>query len=86
MTLGLSPEELILRQKEQQRQWRLNHPEKIREFHKKHNSKPETAARKAEWYRQNADTVNEKRRARYKEKRLLEQANRNTSTSDEVTL
>lgn len=73
MTLHLSPEEIIARNKEAQRQWRLNHPERVRGFHKKYNAKPEVSARKTEWARAHRDEINERRREIYRLKRSAAQ-------------
>ncbi len=65
MTLHLTPEELVSRNKEKQRQWRENHPERVRAFHIKHNTKPQVKARKLEWARDNKELINERRRRMY---------------------
>ena len=65
MTLGLSPEEIIARNKEKQRQWRLNKPERIRGFHRKYNQKPEVQERKLQWARENKEAINARRREIY---------------------
>ena len=69
MTLHLSDEEIIARNKEKQKQWRIDHPERMKAFHLKYNHKPGVAARRLEWTRQNKETINERRRRQYRLKR-----------------
>ena len=69
MTLGLSPEEIIARNKAAQKAWRAAHPERMREFHRKNNQKTETKARKAAWAVVNRDVILERARARRAEQR-----------------
>jgi len=73
MTLHLSPEEIIARNKEAQRVWRQNHPDRVKGFHKKYNAKPDVCARKTEWARLHRDEINERRRKIYRQKRSTEQ-------------
>lgn len=68
MTLNLSPKSLIQRNQEKQKQWRLEHPERVKEFHKKYNSRPEVKLRKLEWAREHKNQINQKRREVYKMK------------------
>ena len=70
MTLHLSPEEILARNKAKRKQWRLDHPERVKEFHRKYNEKPGVAERKKEWARANKDYLNAKRRETYRMKRL----------------
>ena len=65
MTLHLSPEELAARAKAQRKAWRLDHPDRMREFYRKHAAKPEVKIRKLQWARDNKDTINAQRRAKY---------------------
>ena len=69
MTLHLSPEEIVARNRAKQKQWRLDHPERVREFHKRYNAKPEVSARKTQWAREHRDVINKRRRDLYKSKR-----------------
>ena len=69
MTLGLSPTSLIERNKQKQREWRLSHPERVKEFHTKYNAKDSVKARKLEWARNNKESINMRRRNQYKLKR-----------------
>ena len=80
MTLHLSPEEIIARNKAKQRQWRIDHPERVREFHKKHNAKPEVSARKTEWARQHRDEINARRREVYRRQREVAAQNAEAPT------
>ena len=66
MTLHLPPEEIIARNKAKQKQWRIDHPERIKSFHNKYNSKPETRERKAAWAREHRDEINARRREIYR--------------------
>ena len=68
MTLHITPEEIILRNKAKQKQWRIDHPERILDFHRKYNAKPEVSARKTEWARAHRDEINERRRLQYQQK------------------
>ena len=66
MTLGLSPTSLLQRNKQKQKEWRLNHPERIKEFHTKYNAKDCVKERKLEWARKNKDIINARRREQYR--------------------
>ena len=68
MTLHITPEEIIIRNKAKQKQWRLDHPERVLEFHKKYNAKPDVTARKTEWARAHENEINMRRRATYYQK------------------
>jgi hypothetical protein len=65
MTLNLTAEEIITRNKAKQNQWRIDHPERVRAFHRKYNSKEEVLERKREWSRANRERINAKRRETY---------------------
>ena len=69
MTLHLSPEELIARNKAKQKQWRIDHPERVKQFNAKYNAKPDVSARKADWAREHKEAVNARRREIYRLKR-----------------
>jgi len=69
MTLHLPPEEIIARNKAKQKQWRIDHPDRIKEFHKKYNAKPQVSARKTEWAREHRDQINTRRREIYRRQR-----------------
>ena len=69
MTLHLPPDEIIARNKAKQKQWRLDHPDRILDFHRKYNAKPAVSARKTEWARNHKDAINERRRLQYHQKR-----------------
>ena len=73
MTLHISPEEIILRNKAKQKQWRIDHPERILDFHRKYNAKPEVSARKTKWARAHRDEINERRRLQYQQKQAAAQ-------------
>jgi hypothetical protein len=83
MTLHLTPEELMARNKEKQRQWRESHPDRVRAFHIKHNTKPQVKARKLDWARENKDLINERRRRIYhdRKKQAKEAAEKRQETS-----
>ena len=69
MTLHLPPEEIIARNKAKQKQWRIDHPHRIKAFHRKYNAKPEVSARKTQWARDHRDEINARRREIYRIKR-----------------
>ena len=69
MTLHLSPEEIIARNKAKQRQWRIDHPDRVKQFNAKYNAKPEVTIRKAVWAREHKDEINTRRREIYRLKR-----------------
>ena len=73
MTLHLPPEEIIARNKAKQKQWRIDHPDRIKAFHVKYNQKPEVKTRKLVWAQENRDSINERRRRVYRLKRRIEQ-------------
>ena len=53
MTLGLSPEELRLRQRVQIKQWREEHPAMVRAYNLAYEKKAETKLRRAQWHAAN---------------------------------
>ena len=69
MTLHLSAEELIIRHKAQQKAWREAHPEKLREYHLKHQQSSGGKARRREWAMRNREHINKRRRALYAERK-----------------
>ena len=69
MTLHLPPEEIIARNKAKQKQWRIDHPDRIKGFHAKYNSKPETKERKAAWAREHRELINARRRDIYRQQK-----------------
>ena len=64
----LSAEAILARNRAKQKQWRIDNPEKIKEFHRKYNTKSPVKARKAQWTRDNRDVVNARRRELYRAK------------------
>jgi len=86
MTLHLSPEEILERNKEKQRQWRIDHPERVRAFHCKYNAKPEVALRKSEWAKTNRQIINTRRREVYASRRPKENVGPNQDSTDEQPL
>ena len=69
MTLGLSPEAILERNAEKRRAWRLEHPDRVKAFHKKHNALPHVSSRKTEWARQHREEINNRRREQYAQKK-----------------
>ena len=69
MTLHLSPEEIVARNRAKQKQWRLDHPERVKEFHRRYNAKSEVSARKTQWAREHRDEINKRRREIYQSRR-----------------
>jgi hypothetical protein len=53
MTLGLSPEELRVRQRVQIKQWRDDHPVLVRAYNLAYERKTETKLRRAQWHAAN---------------------------------
>ena len=53
MTLGLSPEELRLRQRVQIKQWREEHPAMVRAYNLAYEKKTESKLRRAQWHAAN---------------------------------
>ena len=78
--MHLPPEEIIARNKAKQKQWRIDHPDRIKAFHRKYNAKPEVSARKTEWAREHRDEINTRRREIYHRQREVAQQNANTPT------
>ena len=72
MTLGLSPEAILERNAEKRRVWRLEHPDRVKAFHRKHNALPHVSNRKTEWARQHRDEINNRRRDQYAQKKVQE--------------
>jgi len=72
MTLGLSPEAILERNAEKRRVWRLEHPDRVKAFHRKHNALPHVSNRKTEWARQHRDEINIRRRDQYAQKKVQE--------------
>ena len=73
MTLHMAPEEIVARNKAKQKQWRIDHPDRILDFHRKYNAKPEVSARKTEWAREHREEINERRRLQYRQKHEITQ-------------
>jgi len=63
----------MARNKTKQKQWRIDHPERILDFHRKYNAKPEVSQRKTEWARTHKDEINERRRLQYQQRRTVMQ-------------
>ncbi len=55
MTLGLSPEELRLRQRVQIKQWCEEHPAMVRAYNLAYEKKTESKLRRAQWHVANRD-------------------------------
>ena len=70
MTLHISQEELAVRVTEQRKNWKQSNPERVKEHQRKHCQKEEVKARKLEWSRNNAETINTQRREAYRLKKL----------------
>jgi hypothetical protein len=66
MTLHMSPESIIARNKAKQKQWRIDHPDRIKDFHRKYNAKPGVIIRKTQWARDHRDEINARRRETYR--------------------
>jgi hypothetical protein len=68
MTLHLSAEELVVRNRQKQREWRAAHPERVRHFYLKYAASGKDKPRKAAWSRDNKERVNLRRRELYRER------------------
>lgn len=66
MTLGLTPEQLVARNRQKQKEWRAKYPDRVKAFHAKYNQKDEVKARKLEWARENKDAINARKRELYR--------------------
>ena len=66
MTLHLSPEELAVRHKAQQKAWREAYPDKVRAYHRKYAAKENVKERKRDFERANRERINERRREIYR--------------------
>ena len=66
-----SPEAVKQRQVANSRRWQIKNPDKVREYVKKYNNKPEVkAAQKAKWVEYYASLTKEEKRALYETNRL----------------
>ena len=65
MTLHLSADDLVTRQREKQRVWRQANPDKCKEYGVRHNARPEVKARKRVWQLDNKDEINRRKREKY---------------------
>ena len=69
MTLHLSPASIIARNKAKQKQWRIDHPDRIKAFHSRYNAKESVRERKTQWARDHRDDINARRREIYRTQR-----------------
>ena len=66
MTLGLPAEDLLAPQRQLQKQWRLDNPEKVREYYMRHQAREEHRERVRAWHATHRSQINEQARARYR--------------------
>ena len=85
MTLHLSAEELVARHRAQQKAWRLAHPDKVCEYHRRHHARPEVKERRLQWQRDNKERINARRRELYRERHPLHTQDSGPDTSDTST-
>ena len=71
MTLALTAEEIIQRQKSYQTAWRMANPDKVKEYSLKHSRRPSIKAKKLQWQKDHKDDLNVRRRIKYKEEKEL---------------
>ena len=64
MTLGLSPDEIVARQRLIQKHWRESHPERVMEYREKHREA------KTLWQRANRARINQRNREIYSQRKL----------------
>ena len=63
--LKLTPDELVKRQRMQQKLWRVKNPERTKELQKRYNDKPHVKQLKLDWSRRHREEINERRRQKY---------------------
>ena len=71
MTLNMSPSSILKRNRDAVKKWRENHPERVKEYQKKFNSKPDVIQRKLRWAREHRDIINSRRRDQYRIRKNL---------------
>ena len=69
MTLQLTAEELVARQRLQQKLWREVNPERVKGYYLKHKARPEHLERVRQWKSAHREEIN----SRVREKRRLKQ-------------
>ena len=66
MVLGITAEEKILRQRQQQKVWRQANPENVKAYYHYHRSRPEHCERIRLWHSTHREQINLQARERYR--------------------
>ena len=66
MVLGITAEDNILRQRQQQKAWRQANPEKVKAYYHYHRSRPEHCERIRLWHSTHRQQINLQARERYR--------------------
>ena len=71
MVLGITAEDKIIRQRQQQKAWRQANPDKIKAYYHHHRSRPEHCERIRLWHSTHREHINQQARERYRNKIAL---------------
>ena len=71
MVLGITAEDKIIRQRQQQKAWRQANPDKVKAYYHYHRSRPEHCERIRLWHSTHREHINQQARERYRNKIAL---------------
>lgn len=71
MVLGITAEDKIIRQRQQQKAWRQANPDNIKAYYHHHRSRPEHCERIRLWHSTHREHINQQARERYRNKIAL---------------
>ena len=71
MVLGITAEDKIIRQRQQQKAWRQANPDKFKAYYHHHRSRPEHCERIRLWHSTHREHINQQARERYRNKIAL---------------
>ena len=71
MVLGITAEDKIIRQRQQQKAWRQANPDTIKAYYHHHRSRPEHCERIRLWHSTHREHINQQARERYRNKIAL---------------
>ena len=71
MVLGITAEDKIIRQRQQQKAWRQANPDKVKAYYHYHRSRPEHCERIRLWHSTHREHINQQARERYRNKITL---------------
>ena len=71
MVLGITSEDKIIRQRQQQKAWRQANPDKVKAYYHYHRSRPEHCERIRLWHSTHREHINQQARERYRNKIAL---------------